>query len=265
MPNRWPSIAARWRSRRPSRCAPPPSSRRSATRATCARADVHARLPLTDFSGVFRTVIDFARDVQHLSGVPSHAVTAEIQSQAKALMDASMVLGDEGLTANQQAELRTMRERDAASLADAARGGGGKEKASPLRTDRPRSSHQNGSPARSKPTTPLSLAASIDAVTPSRSASVSANLIELTRQVRYPQLHDPWNGRNGPPPRRLPRAGSAPPIALRRPLDSTMPLAAPHLKSTATVEQIFNSSPFAFGSLAKFDKRSLKSLGLRPS
>lgn len=184
---------------------------------------------------------------------------------AKALMDASMVLGDEGLTANQQAELRTMRERAAASLADAARGGGGKEKASPLRTDRPRSSHQNGSPARSKPTTPLSLAASIDAVTPSRSASVSANLIELTRQVRYPQLHDPWNGRNGPPPRRLPRAGSAPPIAMRRPLDSTMPLAAPHLKSTATVEQIFNSSPFAFGSLAKFDKRNLKALGLRPS
>jgi len=48
---------------------------------------VHSRLPLGDFVKVNKLVMEFVRDVQHLSGVPGHTLTAEIQAQAKAFMD----------------------------------------------------------------------------------------------------------------------------------------------------------------------------------
>ena len=48
---------------------------------------VHARMRACVHVQVNKMAMEFVRDVQHLSGVPGHTLTAEIQAQAKAFMD----------------------------------------------------------------------------------------------------------------------------------------------------------------------------------
>ena len=50
------------------------------------RKEVHARLPLMDFVRMSRSVTEFVRDVQHLSGQPYDALSGELQSHAQAFL-----------------------------------------------------------------------------------------------------------------------------------------------------------------------------------
>ena len=130
---------------------------------------------------------------------------------AKALMDASKVLGFDALTASQQAEINAINSVEELPGAgkDAGQLAAGRGRHTGYTTSLPSHCHKPGTEAFSTAAWSRALT-SMDDVTPTRVASVSANLIEASRQIRYPSVHDPWDGRNGPPPRRLVRAGSAP-------------------------------------------------------
>ena len=45
------------------------------------RKEVHARLPLMDFVSMNKSVVEFVRDVQHLSGQAYAALSSELQAR----------------------------------------------------------------------------------------------------------------------------------------------------------------------------------------
>lgn len=53
------------------------------------RKEVHARLPLMEFVRMSKSVTEFVRDVQHLSGQPYDALSGELQSHAHAFLQST--------------------------------------------------------------------------------------------------------------------------------------------------------------------------------